>query len=223
MPLTPGSLAACLSRLILSSAAASRAAPLSLPSTSLRSSSGILRCELVVVLDQFSGACIQGGPTGRSLMCECRSSRLCSPSGLRPGDEAPSQRVSLNVERTSAAVWGLRDCSQSEYPIRIPSLQLRNPPEVCRTCSDRQHLLGDNHSDDEFNIPTNIPGQNRGSHFPPLAGLPSMYKIFSPNSRIGVLPLPPCSLCVSVFCRICSSDTRRTPPPSTVSLNRAGL
>ena len=54
-------------------------------------------------------------------------------------------------------------------------------------------------SDDEFSIPTNTPGWNRGSHFTPLAGLASMCRIFSPNSRIGVLSLRPCSLCSSVF------------------------
>ena len=43
-------------------------------------------------------------------------------------------------------------------------------------------------SDAEFSIPTNTPGWNRGSHFPPLAGLAGMYRIFSPNSRIGVVP-----------------------------------
>ena len=54
-------------------------------------------------------------------------------------------------------------------------------------------------SDDEFNIPTNTLGWNRSSHFPPLAGLAGMYRIFSPNSRIGVLSLRPCSLCSGVF------------------------
>ena len=54
-------------------------------------------------------------------------------------------------------------------------------------------------SDDEFTMPTNTPGWNRGSHFPPLSGLAGMYKIFSPNSRMGVLSLRPCSLCRGVF------------------------
>ena len=53
--------------------------------------------------------------------------------------------------------------------------------------------------DDEFSMPTNAPGWNRGSHFPPLAGLAGMKRIFSPNSRIGVLSLRPCSLCSGVF------------------------
>ena len=52
---------------------------------------------------------------------------------------------------------------------------------------------------DEFSIPTNTPGWNRGSHFPPLAGLAGMHRIFSPNSRIGVLFLRPCRLCSGVF------------------------
>ena len=44
-------------------------------------------------------------------------------------------------------------------------------------------------SDDEFSMPTDTPGWNRGSHVLPLAGLAGMYKIFSPDSRIGVLSL----------------------------------
>ena len=54
-------------------------------------------------------------------------------------------------------------------------------------------------SDDEFSIPTNTPGWNRGSHFHPVAGLAGMYRIFSQNSRMGVLFLRPCSLCSGVF------------------------
>ena len=51
-------------------------------------------------------------------------------------------------------------------------------------------------SDDECSRPTNTPGWNRGSHFPPLADLGGMHKIFSPNSRIGALSLRPCNVCV---------------------------
>ena len=48
-------------------------------------------------------------------------------------------------------------------------------------------------------MPTNTPGEDRGSDFPPLAGLASIHKIFSPNSRIDVLSLLPCSLRFGVF------------------------
>ena len=73
-------------------------------------------------------------------------------------------------------------------------------PDVRRLCLDRQSLLGDTTaSDDEFSMPTNTPGWNRGSHFPPLSGLAGMHRILCPNSRIGVLSLRLCSLCSGVF------------------------
>ena len=80
-------------------------------------------------------------------------------------------------------------------PTGLLSFRLENPP-VCRACFDQKSpcSVTITDSDGEFNIPTNILGQNRGSHFPPLAGLASMYRIFSPNSRTGVLFLRPCSL-----------------------------
>ena len=68
-------------------------------------------------------------------------------------------------------------------------------------CLDRQPLLGDNHhcSDDEFSMPTNNPGWGRGSHFPPLAGLAGMYKIFSRIPGSVCCLFRPCSLCSGVF------------------------
>ena len=54
-------------------------------------------------------------------------------------------------------------------------------------------------SEDYFSMPTNTPGWNRGSHLLPLAGLAGIYKIFSPNSKIGVLSFRPCRLCGGVF------------------------
>ena len=68
------------------------------PSASLQSSSGMLRCECVVAPGQSSGTATQGNlrwsPIVRSLLCEGRSSPLCSPSALLPGSEAPPLRVS---------------------------------------------------------------------------------------------------------------------------------
>ena len=83
-------------------------------------------------------------------------------------------------------------------------------------------------SDDESSIPTNTSGWNRGSHFHPLAGLAGMYKIFSPNSRIGVLSLRPCSLCNGVFPLLPDvapfHQVRSTfHQPAQLSLRRAGL
>ena len=54
-------------------------------------------------------------------------------------------------------------------------------------------------SDDDFSIPTNTPGWNRGSHFPPLVVLAGVYRIFSPNAMIGMLSCRPCSLSSGVF------------------------
>ena len=53
--------------------------------------------------------------------------------------------------------------------------------------------------DNGFSVPTSTPGWNLGSHFPPLAGLVGMYKVFSPNSGIGVLSFRRCRLWTSVF------------------------
>ena len=79
-------------------------------------------------------------------------------------------------------------------------------------------------TDDEFSIPTNTPGWHRGSHFPPLAGLGGMHRIFSPNSRMGVLSLRSCSLCSGVFPSMPMSPVhQQTPPTSTISLRRAGF
>ena len=80
--------------LVLSSAAANRADP----SASLTSSFGMRRCELVVALVQLFGTGIQDtlhwDPTARNLLCDGTSSLLYSPSTVRPGNEAPSPRVS---------------------------------------------------------------------------------------------------------------------------------
>ena len=89
--------------------------------------------------------------------------------------------------------------------LRVVSIRVRSRDGVVRRL-----LLQEGHdgrpcsvtttaSDDAFSIPTNAPGWNRGSHFPPLAGLAGVCKIFSPNSRIGVLSFRPCSLCIGVF------------------------
>ena len=66
-------------------------------------------------------------------------------------------------------------------------------------------------SDDELSIPTNTPERNHGSHFPPLADLAGMCRIFSPNSGIGVLFLRPCSLCSGV-CVERDSGSFHSPP-----------
>ena len=101
----------------------------------------------------------------------------------------------LNVECLVTAVRRPWNSSHSEKSVRLKILLsfaarvlIASPCSVTTTASD-----------DEFSIPTNSPGWNRGSHFPLLAGLAGMYKILSPNSRIGVLSFRPCSICSGVF------------------------
>ena len=159
-----------------------------------------------------------------------RSSLPCFPSTLLLGLGAPSQRSlhsNLDVERIVTAIWGPRRGSHLEYSASVPSLRLGHSPDVRRLCLDRQSLLGDTTaSDDEFSMPTKTPGWNRGSHFPPLAGLAGMHRILCPNSRIGVLSLRLCSLCSGVFPSLprshlfirCAANST-----STISLRRAGL
>ena len=99
----------------------------------------------------------------------------------------------LNVECVVTAIQRPPNNSHSENRDADPSLRLRNYVDVRCACLDCQPLL------DEYRTPTNTPGWNRGSHFPPLAGLSGMHKIFSPNAGIGVLSFRPCRLCSGVF------------------------
>ena len=179
----------------------------SLPSTGLRSSSGVLHCALVVSPGQFSDTGTQDNlrwdPTARSLPCEGRSSQLRFPSALLLGLGTPSQRVSpfqLGVERIVTAIWWPGSGPHLESSVSVPFLRLGYSPDVRRTCPGRQSLLGGNHC-----LWRRVQHANkhswvdRCSHFPPLAGLAGMKRIFSPNSRIGVLSLRPCCLCNGVF------------------------
>ena len=60
--------------------------------------------------------------------------RLCGPL-----------HVDLNVECVVTAIRRPWNGSHSEYSVRVPSLRLRDSPDVRRACLDRQPLLGDNH------------------------------------------------------------------------------
>ena len=211
----PGTLVACRStasaraRLILSSAAASRADPAESPFSSLRSSSGMLRCELADSLASSQipapGTTFAETPLFGVLLCVGRSSLPLFSINTSPGGRgiiSTGLSISdLNVECIVAAIRGPWDGSHSEYSVRVPSLRLRG---ILLTFAERVLIAvpcsaTTTVSDEEFNIPTNTPGWNRGSHFPPLVGLAGMYRIFSPNSRMGVLSLRPCSLCSGVF------------------------
>ena len=71
-----------------------------------------------------------------------------SPSEPRLGTRhhlSGSLHSDLNVERVVTAVRRPWNGSYSEYSVRIPSVLLRNPPDVRRTRFDRRTLLGDNH------------------------------------------------------------------------------
>ena len=128
----------------------------------------------------------------------------------------------LNIECIVTAIRRPRDGSHSEYSVQIPSLRLRNHPDVRCACLDRQPFCSvtTTASDDDFSMPANTPEWSRGSHFPSLAGLAGMYKISSPNSKIGCLFAQTVSAAVSFRrcrCRTRSSGTQRVPPASTVS------
>ena len=240
MPLTPGSLAACLStasasaRSILSSAAASRADPAESPFNRPSISSGKLRCKFVVFPGQFSDTGTRTTIAETPLIDDC-------PPKVRPrylvfhqhlswvsGHHQRSLHSNLDVERIVTAIW---DWGVARISSILPASHLSDSGTllmfadlvlIASPCSDTTTA-----SNEEFSMATNTLGWNRGSHFPPLAGLAGMHRIFSPNSRIGVLSLRPCSLAAVSFrrcrCRTCSSGLPQTPPASTISLRRAGL
>ena len=215
MPLTPGSLAACLStasacaRLILSSAAANRAAPVespfNKPSILFRHAS-LCACLLSPVASSQI-------PAPGKTFAETPLLEVCPAKvGLRHfvfHQQIPwvsghhlcgSLHSSLDVERIVTAIWGPRSGPQMEYAVSVPSLRLRYSPDVRRPWLDRQSCsVTTTASDDEFSRPRNTPGWNLGSHVPPFAGLAGIYRIISPNSRIGVLSLRPCSLSSGVL------------------------
>ena len=122
------------------------------------------------------------------------------PSALLPRSEAPSPRESSFQHELSLP-------SGDHGTARIPSI--RSAPHLSDsgtllTFAERVLIASPcsvtiDASDDEFSMPTNTPGWNRGSHFPPLARLAGTHKIFSPNSRVSVLSIRPCSLCSGVF------------------------
>ena len=82
------------------------------------------------------------------------------------------------VTKEVARVWSMLSASHLSYSGTL--LMFAELVLIASPCS-----VTTTASDDEFSMPTNTPGWNRGSD---LAG---MYRIFSPNSRIGVLSLPP--------------------------------
>ena len=197
-------------RLILSSAAANRADPNESPfnkaSTPPPTCFAVqpVGCPCPVTADTDTRNNLHLDTTVRSLLCERRSLPLCSPSLPLQGLGVPSPRLSpFRLECRTHCHCHLETMEQA----RISSiLSVSHPSDsgILLMFAERVLIaipcsLTTTASDDEFSILTNTPGWNRGSHFFPLAGLASMYRIFFPNSSMGVLSLRPCSLCSGVF------------------------
>ena len=170
----------------------------------LQSSFGTLHCELAVGHVQFVGFGIQdtrrSETIARSLICEGVPSPLSPKLAPHPGSGGKPQRVSptpdLDIECVATAIWRPRSA-------RMPNTRSASHLSDSGTLlvlAARVFLVAvrcsvmTTTSDDMFSIPTITPGWNLGSHFPSLAGLAGVYKIFYPNSMIGVLSLRPCSL-----------------------------
>ena len=124
----------------------------------------------------------------RQLYCSTRCARRCTSLASVLG---ASTLLARGASWSGAVLphTFLQYCSQPASPHIILKITL-----IADRCSVTAAA-----SDDEFRIPTNTPGQNRGRHFPTLAGLASTYKTFSTNTGIGVLSVRPCSLLAGVF------------------------
>ena len=202
MPLTPGSLVTCRSnasastRLILSSAACG---PNRIALQQVFNSPPA--CFAVGFLSSLASSQV---PASRATLTETPLFEVCSAK-IGPRRFVLHQHLS----------WSLgHHLRRSRVFCPRPISLIAVPCSVTTTASD-----------DEFSIPMNAPGWNRGSHFPPLDGLAGMYRIFCPNSRMGVCPFGGAASAAvrRCQCHTCSSGTKQTPPTSTTSLRRAGF
>ena len=183
--------------------------------TRLQMSSSVLCCEL-------SSLSISHVPTPKKPFTETH----CSESALRKDVLAASFSINTSPREQSTVSAGL-DSYQSrthchchletteliafrvfDQHLLFPTQELswRSPHVLWPPTPDGWQRQA---SDDEFSIQTKTPAQNLGSHLLLLAGLACMYKIFSTNSRTGVLSLHQCSLCVlasSHRCRCLTSS-----------------
>ena len=139
MPLTPGSFVACRStasasaRFILSSAAPSGAAPRRVTfQQAFAFFSDMLRCELAVAPDQFSGTRHPGQPPLRPHRLKSALRRVGPrysvfhqhfSRGARYHLRGPLHS-DLNVECIVTAIQRPWNGSHSEYSVRVPSLRL---------------------------------------------------------------------------------------------------
>ena len=205
------------------------------PSDSLQSSSGMLRCVLVVAL---TGSQVSAS---RTTFTETPLFEVCSAK-VGPRHFVLHQHLSWFSRHHLRWSFHSDECrmhchchletmGRLAFRPSILSASHLSDSGILLTFAERVLIavpcsVTTTASDDEFSIPTNTPGWNRGSHFPPFAGLAGMYRIFSPTSRMGVLSLRAASAAASIRrcrCHTCSSGTQQNPPSSTVSLRRAGL
>ena len=149
----------------------------------------MLRCELAVV-----------SPRQPSLRPQC------SKSPLRGEVLATLFSISTSPEEQGTISAGLPinfECTvtatRRPWNDRLASHLSDSGILLTFACLHRQSLLGDDHCLRRRVQHANKHSGNRGSHFPPLAGLAGMYRIFFPNARKGVLSFRPCSLCSGVF------------------------
>ena len=142
-------------------------------SKGLRFSSDLLRCDLAVVLVRFSHACIQDTFTVTDLMEVCSAMTrpryfiLHHTFSVKDGPISADHSIPtwmLNAlslsfgEQRTTRVLGIRSgCPLSDSRIILTFVSrvlIADPFSQTTTASD-----------DEFSIPTNIPGKNRGIHF----------------------------------------------------------
>ena len=109
------------------------------PTATFQFFSVMLRCELAVAPDHSGTPRTPFlGPVVRSLPFEGRSSPLCFPSTLLQVSEAPPLQASpVRLEGRMHCHCHLETTSQSECSIRVPSLRLRNSPDVRCACLHR--------------------------------------------------------------------------------------
>ena len=200
-------LSSASARLILSPAAASRAAP----TESLFDRPSILfqHASLCSLLSPLASSQISRQPG--TTFAETPLLEVC-PAKVGPRYFVLHQHLSLvsehhlsgsiqsnlDVERIVTAIWVPKSGSHLEYSASVPSLRLRDSPDVRRACLDRRALLGDNHCLWRWDpaCQQTLLGGTAASQFPPLVG---SWRACLQTPGFGVLSLRPCSLCSCVF------------------------
>ena len=122
-------------RLILSSAAASRAAPIESPFNTL------LACFTVRLLSLLASPQIPASTFAETPLLEV-CPRYCVFHQHLSWVSVHHLSGSLHFAIT---IWGPGSGPHLEYAVSVPSLRLGHSPNVRRPCVDYQSLLGDNH------------------------------------------------------------------------------